>query len=130
MFTLQQIQEAHSKVKSGADFPKYMQDIIALGVTSFETFVFDNHTNYYGKDNYHIASKGFSETLSVADESNVEQFKSDLKAHQQGKTDYMTFLTDCAKSGVEKWMVVMDKMTCSYYDKAGNEMVVEVIPSV
>ncbi|GGC80473.1 hypothetical protein GCM10011508_04730 [Flavobacterium lutivivi] len=130
MFTLQQIQEAHSKVKSGADFPKYMQDIIALGVTSFETFVFDNHTNYYGKDNYHIADEGFPETLSVADESNVEQFKSDLKAHQQGKTDYMTFLNDCAKSGVEKWMVVMDKMTCSYYDKAGNEMVVETIPSV
>ena len=33
MFTIQQIKDAHSKVKSGADFPKYMQDIIALGVT-------------------------------------------------------------------------------------------------
>src|SRR5574343_138701 len=105
MFTIQQIHEAHAKVKSGADFPKYMQDIIALGVT-------------------------FSETLTIADESNIEQFKSDLKSHQQGNTDYMTFLHDCAKSGVEKWVVVMDKMTCSYYDKAGNEMVVEVIPLV
>ncbi|WP_298141583.1 DUF1398 family protein [Flavobacterium sp.] len=130
MFTIQQIHEAHSKVKSGADFPQYMQDIIALGVTSFETFVFDNHTNYYGKDNFQTSSIGFSETLFIANESNTEQFKSDLKAHQQGKTDYMTFLNDCAKSGVEKWIVVMDKMICSYYDKAGNEIVVEVIPSV
>ena len=130
MFTIQQIHEAHSKVKSGADFPKYMQDIIALGVTSFETFVFDNHTNYYGVNDFQTSSIGFSETLTIADESNVEQFKSDLKLHQQGKTDYMTFLNDCAKSGVEKWIVVMDKMTCSYYDKAGNEMVVEVIPLV
>ncbi len=130
MFTIQQIKDAHSKVKSGADFPKYIQDIIALGVTSFETFVNDNHTNYYGKDNFQTSSEGFSETLVIADKSNIEQFKSDLKAHQQGKTDYMTFLNDCAKSGVEKWIVVMDKMTCSYYDKAGNEMVVEVIPSV
>jgi uncharacterized protein YbcV (DUF1398 family) len=130
MFTVQQIKEAHSKVKSGADFPQYMQDIIALGVTSFETFVFDNHTNYYGEDDFQIASEGFSETLTIADESAIELFKTDLKAHQQGKTDYMTFLNDCAKSGVEKWIVVMDKMTCSYYDKAGNEMVVEVIPSV
>ena len=32
MFTIQQIKEAHSKVKSGSDFPKYVQDIIALGV--------------------------------------------------------------------------------------------------
>ena len=130
MFTIQQIHEAHSKVKSGADFPKYMQDIIELGVTSFETFVFDNHTNYYGVNDFQTSSIGFSETLTIADESNVEQFKSDLKAHQQGNTDYMTFLNDCAKSGVEKWIVVMDKMTCSYYDKVGNEMVVEVIPSV
>ncbi len=130
MFTIQQIHEAHAKVKSGADFPKYMQDIIALGVTSFETFVFDNHTNYYGVNDFQTSSIGFSETLTIADESNVEQFKSDLKLHQQGKTDYMTFLNDCAKSGVEKWVVVMDKMTCSYYDKAGNEMVVEVIPLV
>ena len=130
MFTIQQIHEAHAKVKSGADFPKYMQDIIALGVTSFETFVFDNHTNYYGANDFQTSSIGFSETLTIADESNVEQFKSDLKSHQQGNTDYMTFLNDCAKSGVEKWIVVMDKMTCSYYDKAGNEMVVEVIPSL
>lgn len=130
MFTINQIKEAHSKVKSGADFPKYMQDIIALGVTSFETFVSDNHTEYYGKDNYQIASEGFSDTLAIENESNIEQFKSDLKAHQQGKTDYMTFLNDCAKSGVEKWIVVMDKMTCSYYDKSGNEMLVETIPSV
>jgi len=129
MFTIQQIHEAHSKVKSGADFPKYMQDIIALGVTSFETFVFDNHTNYYGKDNFQTSSEGFLEPLTIADESNIEQFKLDLKAHQQGKTDYMTFLNDCAKSGVEKWIVVMDKMTCSYYDKEGNEMVVETIPT-
>jgi len=129
MFTIQQIHDAHSKVKSGADFPKYIQDIIALGVTSFETFVFDNHTDYSGKDNFKIASEGFSETLDIANYSNVNQFKSDLKAHQEGKTDYMTFLKDCAKSGVEKWIVVMDKMTCSYYDKAGNEMLVETIPS-
>lgn len=128
MFTIQQIHEAHSKVKSGADFPKYIQEIIALGVTSFETFVFDNHTDYYGKDNYFTSSQGFSGTLPIANRSDVEQFKLDLKSHQQGHTDYMTFLKDCAKSGIEKWIVVMDKMTCSYYDINGNEMLVEKIP--
>lgn len=130
MFTVQQIKEAHSKVKSGADFPKYMQDIITLGVISFETFVFDNHTDYFGKNNYTASSVGFSEYLNVAEDCNIEQFKSDLKSHQQGNTNYMTFLNDCAKSGVEKWIVVMDKMTCSYYDKSGNVVLVEQIPTV
>lgn len=32
MFTIQQIKDAHSKVKSGADFPAYIQDIKKLGV--------------------------------------------------------------------------------------------------
>ncbi|WP_282787030.1 DUF1398 domain-containing protein [Flavobacterium croceum] len=130
MFTVQQIKDAHSKVKSGADFPKYIQDIIALGVTAFETFVFDNHTVYYGINNFQTSSEGFFETLTIAEQSNIEQFKADLKSHQQGKTDYMTFLKDCAKSGVEKWIVAMDKMTCSYFDKAGKEMIVEIIPSI
>lgn len=130
MFTIQQIQDAHSKVKSGADFPKYIQDIITLGVTSFETFVSDNHTDYYGNDNLQTSSEGFSETLTITNESNIEQFKSDLKLHQQGNTDYKTFLSDCAKSGVAKWIVVMDKMTCSYYDINGNEMLVEKIPTL
>ena len=130
MFTIQQIKKAHSKVKSGADFPQYMQDIIQLGVISFETFVFDNHTDYYGNNNFTISSEGRQEILSVADKSNIEQFKTDLKIHQQGKTDYPIFLADCAKSGVEKWVVVMNRMTCSYYDKSGKEMLVEKIPEV
>jgi uncharacterized protein YbcV (DUF1398 family) len=128
MFTIQQIKEAHSKVKSGADFPRYMQDIIALGVTSFETYVFDNHTNYYGKNDFKITSEGFSEVLKVNEKSDTATFKSDLKAHQQGQTDYLTFLMDCAKSGIEKWIVVMDAMTCTYYDISGNQVLVEKIP--
>ena len=56
MFTVKQIKYAHAKVKSGADFPQYIQDIIALGVTSFETFVFDNHTNYYGANDFKTSS--------------------------------------------------------------------------
>ena len=39
MFTVEQIKEAHSKVKSGADFPQYIQEIKILGVTAFETWV-------------------------------------------------------------------------------------------
>ncbi len=130
MFTIQQIHDAHAKVKSGADFPQYMQDIIDLGVTSFETFVFDNHTDYKGKNEFSISSEGFDNHLFIADDCRVEQFKSDLKAHQQGQTDYMTFLSDCAKSGIEKWVVLMDRMTCTYFDKKGEAVVVEKIPTV
>ena len=69
------------------------------------------------------------EALSIAKQSNTEQFMTELKAHQQGKTDYPTFCSDCAKSGVEKWVIRMDKMTCTYFDLVGKELVEEIIPN-
>jgi uncharacterized protein YbcV (DUF1398 family) len=128
MFTTDQIKAAHLKVKSGADFPNYVQDLIKLGVTFYETYVSDGHTDYSGKDGYKISSVQTYSQLIIVEQSDVEQFRLDLKAHQQGKTDYATFCNDCAKSGIEKWTVRMDKLTCTYYDKAGNEILVEAIP--
>jgi len=40
----EQIKAAHSKVKSGADFPAYIQDIKKTGVTFYETSLTDDHT--------------------------------------------------------------------------------------
>lgn len=128
MFTTEQIKAAHSKVKSGADFPAYIQDIKKLGVTIYETFVTDGHTDYYGANDYKTSSVAKYDTLTIAQVSNIEEFKTDIKAHQQGKTDYPTFCNDCAKSGIEKWAVCMEKMTCTYYNKVGNEILVEQIP--
>jgi uncharacterized protein YbcV (DUF1398 family) len=128
MFTLQQIKKAHLKVKTGADFPNYIKEIAALGVTNYETFVSDGHTDYFGADAYKITSASTYETLAVAQKSKIEQFQSDLKSHQQGETDYPTFCICAAMSGVEKWAVYMEKKTCTYYDKAGNELMVEQIP--
>ena len=128
MFTIDQIKTAHSKVKSGEDFPGYIHEIKLLGVTSYETFVEDGQTHYFGADNRNVSSDLKYSPLRIVDKSNKEQFKQDLKAHQQGKTDYVTFCSDCAKSGVEKWVVKMDSMTCAYYDKSGNELLVEIIP--
>lgn len=128
MFTLEQINSAHSKVKSGADFPKYIQNIKNFGVTYYETFVTDGRTDYYGANEYKTSSVATYGALTIAQVSNIKQFKIDIKAHQQGKTDYLTFCSDCAKSGIEKWVVCMEKMTCTYYDKAGNGILVEEIP--
>jgi len=129
MFTIDQINEKHSKVKSGADFPGYIQDLIGLGVTGFETFVTDGHTMYFGKDGAKIQSDAKYAVLKIADESDKDQFQEDLKDHQQGKTSYQTFCLDCAWSGVEKWVVDTAKMTCIYYDRAGTEMLTEAIPT-
>lgn len=128
MFTLAQIQAAHAKVKSGADFPAYVQELIQLGVRHYENFVSDGHTQYVGQGDYTVSSSAKYPTLEIASEINLPQFQVDLKAHQQGQSDYLTFCGYCAKLGVEKWQVSMEKMTCTYFDQAGNEVLVEQIP--
>lgn len=130
MFTVDQIELAHSKIKTGAEFPKYIQEIKALGVLAFETWVVDSHTEYFGTNGFQTKSKPQYDELAIASGSDKENFIRLLKSHQNGETDYFTFCKHCAETGIEKWLMVLDKMTCTYYDKDGNEILVENIPAV
>lgn len=129
MFTITQIENAHSKVKSGADFPKYIQDLKKIGVLSFVTWVKDSHTEYFGVDSFSTQSTSKYAELNIAENSNKETFLKRLKIHQKGETDYFTFCKDCAENGIEKWVVDLKEMTCIYYDTTGTEILVEQIPS-
>jgi len=129
MFTVEQINQAHSKVKSGADFPGYIKEIKQMGVTAFETWVKDSHTEYFGRKNYSTKSNPVYEDLSISPATNKEQFTHYLKIHQQGETDYYTFCRHCAETGIEKWLVNLEQMTCTYYDASGNEILTELIPA-
>lgn len=128
MFTVEQISDAHSKVKSGADFPNYIQDLIQLGVLRFETFVSDSHSDYHGADGFKTSSSGKYAPIEIADDLDIETFKKELKEHQQGKTDYMGFIDSCAKNGVLKWIMDLKEFTCIYYDKDGNAVLTEIVP--
>lgn len=128
MFTVEKIKAAHSKVKSGADFPSYIKEIKDLGVTHYEAYVTDGHIDYFGANNCTAKVPAKYDPLSIADTSRDEAFKAELLAHQQGKTDFLTFIKRCATYGIERWAICIDRMTCTYYDKAGNEILVEQIP--
>lgn len=129
MFTLNQIKDAHSKVKSGADFPRYVQDLIQLGVTGYSTFVTDGHTLYQGNEGFELKSDPKYAALPIAATGDKETFIRNLRHHQQGGSDYPTFCKQAAEGGVEKWTVDTTALTCTYYDKAGNEMLVEKVPT-
>ncbi|MBK9271430.1 MAG: DUF1398 family protein [Saprospiraceae bacterium] len=127
-FTVEQIKAAHSKVKSGADFPAYIKEIKALGVTHYEAYVNDGHIDYHGANDHTAEVPAKYAPLVIADTAKVKEFKAELIAHQQGKTDFLTFIKMCSTTGIEKWAICMDRMTCTYYDKAGNIVLVEEIP--
>lgn len=128
MFTLQQITSAHALVKSGADFPAYIHNLKQLGVLQYETFVKDGHTTYFGADGYTIHSPSKYAVLKIAEKTNAAKFAIDLKAHQHGQSDYPTFCRQSAEAGVEKWVVNLDALTCTYFDLSGATILTEAIP--
>jgi len=65
----------------------------------------------------------------ISTESDIDALKASLKIHQAGKTDYLFFCNEAAANGIEKWIVDLQHLTCTYYDLNGNEMLVEAIPS-
>lgn len=127
MFTIAQIKLAHAKVKSGADFPAYISEIKALGVAGYDNFVSDGANVYFGAG-IQVSSDPKYDSLTISANPSVDALKSALKIHQEGQTDYLTFCRQSADAGVEKWTVDILTMTCSYFDRNGNVMVVEVIP--
>ena len=128
MFTIAQIKEAHSKVKSGEDFPAYIQDLIALGVLGYDTFVNDGHVEYFGVDNFRVAQTDTYESIAIAPLANKERFIEFLVMHQGGQTDYLTFCHHAAQCGIAKWSVNIIEMRCTYYDLSDAAILIEKIP--
>ena len=126
-FTIEQIRSAHAKVKSGADFPSYIQELKILGVLRYEHFVTDGRIIYVGLQNYTISAEAKWEKRMITKLSDNEQLKSILKTHQAGGTDYLTFCKQATDIGVERWIVNLNEMTCTYYNLNGKKMLIERI---
>ncbi len=97
MFIVEHIEQVHKKVKSGADFPKYIEEIKELGVKGFVTWVKDSYTEYFWENNIGTKSKSKYDELLISNDSNREKFIIQLKALQQRKTDYLLLLKTMLK---------------------------------
>jgi uncharacterized protein YbcV (DUF1398 family) len=114
MFTLKQIEVAHSKVKSGADFPEFIGQLKTLGIKRYTVFVQDGHTKYSDEAGFSLHGDALYLPLTIA-ENNPALFEKLLRKHQAGETDYQTFCHDAAKSGIEKWTVDTEALICTYF---------------
>lgn len=128
MFTKDEIQGAFAKVKSGADFPQFVQDLKSIGVLHYDNFVSDGRTKYYGENQFVLEGAAKYPPMGVNDVSSAEKLIHAISIHQQGQTDYPTFCQQAADAGVEKWNTNMIEMMVTYLDKAGEKLTVEPIP--
>jgi len=128
MFTVQQMKAAHAKVKTGTDFPVYVQEIKQLGLLRYEFLVKNGKTVYHGANNFDVSGEAIYAEKAISESPSPATVKQIITEHQQGKTDFLTFCTLVANAGVEKWVVDTQTMLCSYYSLDGYPMVIEPIP--
>lgn len=101
-----------------------------MGITVYEHFVADGHIQYHGANNFKIAAYAKWPAVEIAATGSTEKLKQALAIHQQGQTDYPTFCKQSAEAGVDKWIVDVIKMICTYFDNAENKLLVEAIPTL
>lgn len=129
MFTKEQILSALSKVQTGADYPRLVQDLKIIGIRKYDHFVADGSNIYFGDDDYRVTIEHDQAPIHVNNKSSKDLLKQSLKVHQQGETDYPTFCIHAGEAGVEKWTCDLKKMTVSYIDKEDKTLLVETIGS-
>jgi len=129
MFTIEEINNALEEIKTGADFPQFAAKLKAMGVKRSDVYVMNGMAIYFGNGDETVEGAPVYENLLIEEYSNADELKAALKIHQQGEIDYQTFCRQAAGAGVEKWIIDLVNMKVTYLDMAGNELIVEKIPS-
>ena len=127
MFTLKQIEDVHAKVATGADFLQYVQNMKHLGVVAYDLYVVDGHARYLGLDQVVLSEPAYPQH-DIAARGDQQALQQALTMHQAGRTDYPTFCRQAAQAGVERWTIRTGELTCTYYDRQDQILVVEDIP--
>jgi uncharacterized protein YbcV (DUF1398 family) len=127
VFTLEQIDDIHDRLGHQDTLVQYLRALHAIGVERSDSFLADGHSEYFGKGSETVVSPPTHEVLAVAATSSRDGLVEHLARHGQGKTSYVEMSRGLAASGVEKWSFDTSALTIAYYDRAGNELLVEAV---
>lgn len=128
MFTLEQLAAAHAKVKTGSDFPAYVQEIKGLGLAHYDFYVADGHSEYFAQSGECINAPAKYAAKTIAANADKAALLHTIAIHQKGQTDFATFCQQAAEAGVQYWRTDAMRLVCEYVDMAGNVFVSEPIP--
>jgi len=74
MFTLDQINKIHDRFGSSKTLAEYLHASKGIGVSTYDSFISDGHSEYYDEHGSKVVSLAVHETFAIADESNEENF--------------------------------------------------------
>ena len=127
MFTLDQIEDLHARLGSAKTLAEYVRALKVLGVERYDSYLADGHSEYFGQGGDRVVSPPVHEVFPIAESGQKEAFLEHLDRHERRETSYLEMSRGLAQSGIEKLTVNTDRMTMTFYDKVGTEMLVEQI---
>ncbi|MBC1550165.1 DUF1398 family protein [Listeria sp. FSL L7-0233] len=130
MINEQSILQAATSEKNAGDFPKVVQGFKDLGVTKYQFLVQKGVYVFWDETNTRVESKLNGVSMPVTEEISSEKMKDAIKQAQAGKIDFETFIKLAGLAGVGLWEADLTAMKVTYIDNAGNDLVIEPIPSV
>src|SRR5712691_9518063 len=67
--TTQQIDDLHDRLGEMETFSRYVRALKSLGVETYDSYLTDGHSEYFGLDGYTVKSPAAHEKLSIAETS-------------------------------------------------------------
>lgn len=127
-FTAENIKAIYSRPRTGAGFPALIRELKSVGVTSYDHVIETGANVFHGKSGESLALDKMGPPCPVSARPDLESLKRIISEHQRGLSDYPTLCRLVGEVGVEKWVCDLSAMTCTYFDKSGRKMHVELIP--
>lgn len=117
------------KIQANGNFGVLVESYLEYGIVRFQTCAATAKSIYFDAEGNRVYDENDIFNFEIG-QLNVEQFKADLLDHQQGLTDFPTWLKLTAGSGIGYWIVDLEAKQCVYYDLDNNPVHTELIPGL
>ncbi|MBC1494602.1 DUF1398 family protein [Listeria welshimeri] len=130
MLNEQAILQVVTSEENAGDFPKVIQGFKELGVTKYQFLVQRGVYVFWDEEENLVEATLNGVPMPVSTEISAEKLRVAIKEAQAGRIDFEQFITLAGLAGIGLWEADLAAMKVTYIDNAGNDLVIEPIPSI
>jgi uncharacterized protein YbcV (DUF1398 family) len=127
VFTLEQIADIHHRLGNSDTLGDYLRALREVGVDTYDSFIADGHSEYHGANGQELVGPPSHEVFAIAETCDKEQFLWYMRQVEHGGIGYEEMSKALADNGVERWTFDTERLTITYFDKAGNVLLTETV---
>ncbi|MBC1644659.1 DUF1398 family protein [Listeria welshimeri] len=130
MLNEQAILQVVTSEENAGDFPKVIQGFKELGVTKYQFLVQKGVYVFWDEEENMVEATLNGVPMPVSTEISAEKLRVAIEEAQAGRIDFEQFITLAGLAGIGLWEADLAAMKVTYIDNAGNDLVIEPIPSI